>query len=107
MHTLGLSPRPSSAHGFLCADRADLMRLPWLAGGDREMHNLLVALRVAHLGVAAEITYQDHLVDPRVPLPGVGAEIPSRDPLLDAARQRPCPLSPGEGSPPGPASPSF
>src|SRR5829696_6710107 len=42
---------------------ARLAVLPALAGGDREMHDLLVALGVAHLGVAAEITYQDHLVD--------------------------------------------
>src|SRR3954470_14430352 len=40
---------------------ARLAVLPALAGGDRQMHDLLVVLRVAHLGVAAEITHQDHL----------------------------------------------
>src|SRR4051794_38048580 len=37
--------------------------LPALAGGGRQMYDLLVALGVAHLGVAAEVAHQDHLVD--------------------------------------------
>ena len=51
--------------------------LPALAGGDRKMHDLQVALRVAHLGVAAEMAHLDHLVDAtghRLP-----AFLPARD----------------------------
>jgi hypothetical protein len=41
---------------------ARLAILPALRGGDPQVHDLLVVLRMAHLGVSPEIAYQDHLV---------------------------------------------